>query len=120
MLQEKVSMAVVTALADSLEPLAHCHDAVSLSLFYRYSSLRYADRRHDFVISIASLCEEHYANSFSPCTTKLWNSLPAYCFPLTCNPNSFKTTVNGFLELSFFSLFFFPFNNLILSTDSVE
>lgn len=124
----KVSKVVGDALADSLESLAHCNDAISLNLIYRYyfgkcstkfaelvllhlscfRSVRYADRRHDFVISILS--EEPYPNSIFPCTAKLWNSLPIYCFPLTFNLNFFKTNVNGysaFLMISW-TLFFFP------------
>ena len=39
-----------------------------------------------------SLLEEK--SSFFPRTTRLWNSLPIECFPLTYNLNGFKSSIN--------------------------
>ena len=35
-----------------------------------------------------------YVNSFIPCTTRFWNSLPMECFPLTYDLNDFKSSSN--------------------------
>ena len=90
------------SLAASLEPLAHCRNVASLSLFYRYyfgrcsselaqlvplpfsqgRSTRYSDRLHDFSVTIPICYKDVHVNSFFCCTAKLWNSLPIECFPL--------------------------------------
>ena len=90
--------------ATSLEPLVHCRNVASSSLFYSYyfgrcsselaqlvplsfsrgRSTRYCDRLHDFCV-----------NSFFPCTTRLWNSVPIECFPLTYDLNGFKSRINN-------------------------
>ena len=46
-------------------------------------STRYSDRLHDFSVTIPTCYKDVYVNSFFPRTTKLWNSLPIECFPLT-------------------------------------
>ena len=71
-LQKRICKTVGPSLAASLEPLAHCRNVASLSLFYRYylgrcsselaelvplpysrgSSTRYSDRLHDFSVTI--------------------------------------------------------------------
>ena len=91
------------ALATSLEPLAHCQNLASLSLFCRCyfgrcspelaqlvplpfsqgRSTRYSDRLHDFSVTIPRCYKDVYVNSFFPRTARLWNSLPIECFPLT-------------------------------------
>ena len=38
-----------------------------------------------------------YVNSFFLRTARLWNSLPRECFPLTSNPNVFKSRINRHL-----------------------
>ena len=68
-LQKQICRAVGPSLAASLEPLAHCRNVASLSLFYRYyfvrcsselaqlvplpfsrgRSIRYSDRQHFFL-----------------------------------------------------------------------
>ena len=96
-LLDKLQKRIVGALlAASLEPLAHCRNVASLSLFYRYyfgrcsselaqlvplafsrgRSTRYSDRLQDFSVTIHRCYENVYVNSFFPCTAKLWNSLP--------------------------------------------
>ena len=72
-LQNRLCRTVGSSLAASLETLAHCRNVASLSLFYRYyfgrysselaqlvplhfsrgSSTRYADRLHDFSVTIS-------------------------------------------------------------------
>ena len=80
--------------AASVEPLAHCQNLASLTLFYRHyfgrcssepaqlvplffsrgRSTRYSDRLHDFSVAIARCYKDVYMNSFFPCTVRLWNS----------------------------------------------
>ena len=98
----------------SLEPLAHCRNVASLSLFYRYyfgicySDLTqlvplpfsqgrctcYSGRLHAFSVTIPRCYKYVYINSFFPCTVRLWNSLPIECFPLTYNLNGFKPRIS--------------------------
>ena len=100
--------------AASLEPLAHCWNVASLSLFYRYyfgrcsselaqlvplpfswgRSTRYSDRLHYFSVTIPRCYRDVYVSSFFPCTARLWNSLPIECFSLTYNQNGFKSRIN--------------------------
>ena len=37
---------------------------------------------------------EKWTRSFFPCTARLWNSVPAYCFPLSYNLHLFKANIN--------------------------
>ena len=80
------------SLAASPEPLAHCQNVASLSLFYRYyfgscsselaqlvplpfsqrRSTRYSDRFHDFSATIARRYKDVYVNSFSPRTARIF------------------------------------------------
>ena len=100
-LQKRICRTVGPSLAASLEPLAHCRNVASLSLFYGYyfgrcsSELvqlvllpysrgrctRYSDRLHDFSVTIPRCYKDVYVNSFFPRTARLWNSLPIECFP---------------------------------------
>ena len=86
-----------------LEPLAYRQNVGSLSSFYRYyfgrclsemaelvslpdsrgRSTRFSDRLHDFSVTIPRCYKDVYFNSFFPCRTRLWNSLPIEWFPLT-------------------------------------
>ena len=95
-LQKRICRIVSPSLAASLEPLAHCRNVASLSLFYRYyfgrcsselaqlvplpfswgRSTRYSDRLHDFSVNIPRCYKDVYVNSFFPSRAKLWNSLP--------------------------------------------
>ena len=114
MLQRRICRTVGPSLAASLEPLAHCRNMASLSLFYRYyfgrcsselaqlvplpfsrgRSTRYSDRLHGFSVTIPRCYKDVYLNSFFPLTAGLWNSLPIECFPLTYNTNGFKSRIN--------------------------
>ena len=105
------------SLAASLEPLAHCRNVASLSLFYRYyfgrysselaqlvplpfsrgRSTCYSDRLHDFSVTIPRCYKDVYVNSFFPRTAKLWDSLPIECFPLTYDLSGFKFRINRHL-----------------------
>ena len=56
-------------------------------------STRHPDRLHDF--SVTRWYKDVYVNSFFPRTARLYNYLPAECFPLTYDPNGFKSRVNS-------------------------
>ena len=98
-------------LAASLEPLAHCRNVASLSLFYRYyfgrfsSELPYSqgksthhfDRLHDFSVTIPRCYEDVLVSSFFPRTARLWNSLRTECFSLTYNLSGLKSRINRHL-----------------------
>ena len=116
-LQKWICRTVGPSLAASLEPLAHCPNVASLSLFYRYyfgrcsselaqlvplpyspgRSTHYSDRLHDFSVTIPRCYKDVYVNSFFPRTARLWNSLPIECFPLTYDLSSFKSRINRYL-----------------------
>ena len=112
-LQKRICWTVGPSLAGSLELLAHRPNVASLNLFYGYSFLcsselaklvplaysrgryiRYSVRLHDFSITIPRCYKDVYVNSFFPPTTRLWNSLPIECFPLTYDLNGFKSRIN--------------------------
>ena len=100
--QNGICRTVGPSIAVSLEPLAHCRNIDSLSLFYRYYFSRCSselaqlvplpfscgkyngnsDRLHDSCVTIPRCYKDIYLNSFFPCTASLWNSLPVKCFPL--------------------------------------
>ena len=116
-LQIQICRTVGPSLAASHEPLAHCRNVASLSLFYRYyfgrcsselpqlvllpfsrgRSTRYSDRLHNFSVIIPRCCKNVYVNSFFPRTARLWNFLPIECFPLTYNLVGFKSRINRHL-----------------------
>ena len=116
-LQKRICRTVGASLAASLEPLAHCRNVASLSLFYRYyfgrcsselaqlvplpysrgKSTRYSDRLHDFFVTIPRCYKDAYVSSFLPRTARLWNSLPIECFPFTYDLNDFKSRINRYL-----------------------
>ena len=105
------------SLAASVEPLAHCRNVASLSLFYRHyfgrcsfeltelaplpfsggRSRRYSDRLHDFSVTIPRCYKNVNVNNFFPRTARLGNSLPVECFPLTYDLNGFKSRINRHL-----------------------
>ena len=90
-LQKRICRIVSPSLAASLEPLAHCRNVASLSLFYRYyfgrcsselaqlvplpfsrgRSTRYSDRLYDFSVTIPRRYKDVYVNSFFPRTVKM-------------------------------------------------
>ena len=116
-LQKRICRTVGPSLATSLEPLAHCQNVASLSLFYRYyfgrcsseltqlvplpfshrRSTCYSDRLHDFSASIPRHYKDVYVDSFFPHTARLWNSLPIECFHLTYDLSGFKCRINRHL-----------------------
>ena len=116
-LQKRICRTVGISLDASLEPLAHRRNVASLSLFYRYyfgrcsselaqlvplpysrgRSTRYSDRLHGFSVTIPRCYKDVYVNSFFPRTTRLWNSLPIECFPLTYDLSGFKSRINKYL-----------------------
>ena len=113
-LQKQICRTFDPSLATSLEPLAHCRNVASLSLFYGYyfgkcsselaqlvplpysqvRSTHYSDRLHDFSISIPRCYKDVYVKSFFPHTARLWNSLPVECSPLAYDLNDFKSGIN--------------------------
>ena len=108
-LQKQICRTVGPSLAASLEPLAHCRNVASLSLFYRYyfgrcsselvqlaplpysrgGSTCYSDRLHDFSVTFPRC----YKDSMST-VSSLWNSLPIDCFPLTYDLNGLESIIN--------------------------
>ena len=110
-LQKRICRTVGFSLAASLEPLNHCQNVASLSLFYRYyfhrcssemvelvplpysrgRPTRYCDSLHDFSVTIPRCYRDVYVNSFFPRTATLSNSLPIECFLLTYDLNCFKS-----------------------------
>ena len=116
-LQSQIWRTVGPSLAASLEPFGHCRNVASLTLFYRYyfgrcsselsqlvslpfsrgRSTHYSDRLHNFFVIIPRCYKDVYVGSFFPHTTRLWNSLPVECFPLTYNLNGFKSRINRHL-----------------------
>ena len=116
-LQKRICRIVGPSFTASLEPLAHCRNVASLSVFYRYyfgrcsselaqlvpllfsrgRSTCYSDRFHDFSVTIPRCYKDVYVNSFFPRTAKLWNSLPRECFPLTYDLSGFKFRINRHL-----------------------
>ena len=116
-LQKQICRTVGLSLAAFLEPLAHCWNVSSLSLFYRYylskccsemaqllplpfprgKSSHYSDRLDDFSMTIPRCYKGVYVNSFFHCRGRLWNSLPIECFPLTYDLSGFKSRINRHL-----------------------
>ena len=110
-LQKRICRIVGPSFAASLEPLAHCRNVASLSLFYRYyfgrfsSELPYSqgksthhfDRLHDFSVTIPRCYEDVLVSSFFPRTARLWNSLRTECFSLTYNLSGLKSRINRHL-----------------------
>ena len=115
-LQKQICRTVGLLLAVSLEPLAHCRNVASLSVFYRYyfdrgsseqaqlvplplspgRSTHYFDGLHDFSVTIPRCCKDVHVNSFFPRTARFCNSLPRECIPLT-RINRHLLTVGSFL-----------------------
>ena len=100
---------VSPSLAANLEPLAHCQNVASLSLFYRYFFGRYShelaklvplpysqgrsnccsDRLHDFSVTIPRCHKNVYVISFFPLSIEY--------FPFTYDLNGFKSRINRHL-----------------------
>ena len=116
-LQKWICRTVGPSFVASLEPLAHRRNVATLSLFYRYyfgrcsselaqlvplsyspgRSTHYSDRLDEFSVTIPRCYKDIDANSFFRRTTRLWNSLPIECFPLTYDLNGFKSRINRHL-----------------------
>ena len=116
-LQKWICRIVCSSLVASLEPLCHRWNVASLNLFYRYyfgrcfselaqmvplpfsqgRSTHYFDRLHDFWVAISRHYKDVFVNSFFTHTSRLWNSLPIECFPLTHDLNGFKCRINRHL-----------------------
>ena len=116
-LQKWICRNIGPSLAASLEPLGHRRNVACLSLFYRYyfgrcpselaqlvpppysrgRSTCYSDRLHDFSVTIPRCYKDVYVNSFFPRITRLWNSLPIECSPLTYDLSGFKSRINRYL-----------------------
>ena len=116
-LQKRIYRTVGPSVAASIEPLAHCRNVTSSSLFYRYyvgrgsseraqlvplpfsrgRSTRYSDWLHHFFVTIPKCYRDVCFNSFFSRTARIWNSLPIECFLLTYNLNGFKSRTNRHL-----------------------
>ena len=112
--QKRICRTIVPPHATSLEPLVHCRNAASLSLFCRYyfgrcsselaqldplhfsrgRSTRYSHRSHGFSVTIPRCYKDVYVSSFFPHTARLWNYLPMECFPFTNDLNNFNSRIN--------------------------
>ena len=117
-LQKWICRTVGPSLAASLEPLTHCRNVASLSLFCGYYFGRcsselaqvvplpfsrgrltcYSDRLQDFSVIILRCYKGVYVNSFFPGTARLWNSLLIECFPFTYDLSGFKSRITRHLE----------------------
>ena len=109
-LQKWICKTVGPSLAASVEVLAHRWNVASRSIFYRNylvfiwtdSTLSYCPGRstcysegfHNFSVTIRRCYKDVYANNFFPRATKLWNSQPIECFPLTCDLSDFTSRIN--------------------------
>ena len=62
--------------------------------YSRERSTHYSDRLHDFSVTIPRCYKDVYVNSFIPCTTILWNSLPIEYFTLTYDLSGFKSRIS--------------------------
>ena len=89
--QKRICKTVGPSFDASIEPLAHCRNVASLSLFYRYyfgrcsselaqlvplsysrgTSTRYSDRLHDFSVIIPRCYKDVNVNIFFPRTARL-------------------------------------------------
>ena len=120
-LQKRIYRTVGPSLATTIEPLIDHQNVASLNNFWYYfgrcsselaqlvpppfsgeGSSRYSDRLYYFSVTIPRCYKDFYANSFFPCTARLWNSLSRIfclieCFPLTYDLNGFKFGINGHL-----------------------
>jgi len=116
--QRKVANAIGENLASKLDPLSHRRKVASLSLFYRYfhgrcskeladlvpatrvfpRDTRLAVNSHPYTVMVPTTHTETYARTFFPSTAKLWNSLPASCFPEAYDLQHFKSNVNKHLS----------------------
>ena len=115
--EKQICRTVGPSLAASLEPLAHCRNVASLSLFYRYyfsrcsselaqvvplpfsrgGSTHYSERLHDFSVTLPRCHKNVYVTSFFPCTVRLWNCLPIKCFPFTYDLCGFRSRINSYI-----------------------
>ena len=116
-LQKWICRTTGPSLAAPLEPLVHCRNVASLSLFYRYylgrypsemaklvplphsrdRSTSYSKRLQNFSVTIPRCYKDVYVNSSFTRTARHWNSLPAKCFPLSYDLNDFNSKVNTHL-----------------------
>ena len=68
--------------------------------YSRGKSTRYYDRLHDFSVTFPRCYKDIYV---FPRTTRLWNSHPIKCFPLTYDLYGFKYRINiHLLTVGFF------------------
>ena len=105
-LQKRTCRIVSPSLAVSLEPLTHCQNVASVSLFWselvelvplpysRGTPTRYSDILDDVYVAIPRFYKDVYVNSFFPRTSRPWNSLPIECFPLSYDLSGFKSGIN--------------------------
>ena len=105
-LQKRTCRIVSPSLAVSLESLTHCQNVASVSLFWselvelvllpysRGTPTRYSDILDDVYVAIPRFYKDVYVNSFSPRTSRPWNSLPIECFPLSYDLSGFKYGIN--------------------------
>ena len=89
-LQKRICRTVGPSLAASLEPLVHGQNVASLSIFYRY----YFGICSSELTQLVPLL---FSGGRSTHTTRLWNSLPVECLPLTYDLSRLKSRINRHL-----------------------
>ena len=116
------------SLAASLKPMAHHRNVASVSFFNSYYFGRCLSELAElfppphscavplvivtgcifFLLRFLDRCyEDVFVKSFFPHTARLWNSVPAECFPLIYDLNGLKSRVNRHLfSMGFFSTAF--------------
>ena len=93
-LQKQICRTIGPSFAASLEPLAHCQIAASLSLSCRY----YFGTCSSEPICLIFLSKVCLLSTVSFLThSEIWNFLPIECFPLTYNLNGSKSAINRHL-----------------------
>ena len=120
--QRRICNNIGPSLSAKLQPLSLRRDVASLCLFYKFyhgrcsnelKSLvpknkahsrltRLSSNSHPFSVSVPFCHKRCYSRSFFPRTSNLWNSLPSSCFPSSYDLQSFKSSVNCFLNSSYY------------------
>ncbi|XP_065645759.1 uncharacterized protein LOC136076213 [Hydra vulgaris] len=118
-MQKRFVNIVRPALTANLQPLSHCRNVASLSLFYKYyngycsnelASLvpstkfhfrvtRHLIKSHPFTATVPKCSKSSYSSSFFLRTSVLWKWLSLSCFTDSYNLQSFKSSVNRYLAL---------------------
>lgn len=114
---QKRAIRILCCSDSDIQSLDHRRTVGCLSLFYRYyhghcsqelfnlmpdnanldPRLRSSLMANRFAVTIERSRTARYSNTFLPRTSKLWNAVPDWVFPLTYNIQKFKNNLNQFL-----------------------